>query len=415
MTAHSIAVVGAGIAGLSAALYAHRLGVRVTIFERFAESQPVGSGLLLQPTGLSVLADLGLAGRIMALGERIDRLSGIDARSGRMVLDVAYRGGNFGLAVHRAALFGVLYEAVLEAGIPIVTAQEVTGLIRRGGKVGIATPQSGVGDQASFDLVVDAAGASSPLRAPAVPGSVTKPLLYGALWATLDWPGAPFDPHALAQRYRHASVMIGVLPIGRRAPSAARQCAFFWSVKPMDVPEVRAAGIETWKRQVSSLWPQTQPLLDQIKSFDQLALARYGHHTLRRPWGDGVIHIGDSAHATSPQLGQGANMALLDARALAHAMSMCRSLATIGAHYARSRWWHVHVYQAMSLALTPFYQSDGRIVPFARDTLVATLARVPPMPSILAALVAGTVVDPFRPVGLRASTPTELARHRWPS
>ncbi|MEZ5842441.1 MAG: NAD(P)/FAD-dependent oxidoreductase [Hyphomicrobiaceae bacterium] len=407
-----IAVVGAGVAGLAAALYAHRLGHQVTVVERFAAPRPVGSGLLLQPTGLTVLADLGLADAIMDLGQRIDRLAGADTDNDRVVLDVAYRGGRFGLAVHRAALFNVLYDAVVAAGIEIVTSCEVSGIRRRSAGLSLFTSGGGTACR-DADLVVDASGGASQLVDLAGRGAIGRELAYGALWASLDWPGAPFDPHALAQRYRHASIMIGVLPIGRRHSSAPRQCAFFWSLKPGDLPAVRAAGIGKWKQQVEHLWPATAPLLEQIRSFDDVTLARYGHRTLHQPWCDRLLHIGDSAHATSPQLGQGANMALLDARALAHALATCTACADVGPTYARMRRRHVRVYQFMSRALTPFYQSDGRLIPFMRDTLVATLARVPPMPAILADLVSGTLVDPYRTIGLEECAPCELAAGRW--
>ena len=85
-----IAIAGAGPAGLAAALYLKRAGHLVTIFERFDEPKPVGSGLILQPTGLTVLADLGLLDDILALGSRIDWLHGADAKTGRTVRDVRY-------------------------------------------------------------------------------------------------------------------------------------------------------------------------------------------------------------------------------------------------------------------------------------------------------------------------------------
>ena len=59
-----------------------------------------------------------------------------------------------------------------------------------------------------------------------------------------------------------------------------------------------------------------------------MTLARYAHHTLQVPAGDGIAFIGDSAHSTSPQLGQGANMALLDAAALAVALANGASSTT---------------------------------------------------------------------------------------
>jgi 2-polyprenyl-6-methoxyphenol hydroxylase-like FAD-dependent oxidoreductase len=399
-----IAIAGAGPAGLAAALYLHRTGHRVTIFERFEEPKPVGSGLILQPTGLTVLQDLGLLHEILALGARIDRLYGADVTTGRTVLDVRYdalNGDRFGLAVHRAALFGVLYRAAQAAGIAIETGVILTDF-DAGGKA--ATLVDGKGRRISgFDLVVDASGARSVLRRHVAHPSDPKPLAYGAFWGSLEWPGAPFEDNALTQRYDKASVMIGVLPIGRAEPGGERMAAFFWSLKPDEAAMVRARGLAAWRDRVLSCWPDCAAFTDQIQDFDQLSLARYGHHTLVLPIGRRLAVVGDAAHSTSPQLGQGANMALLDARALAHALSADADLDKALDAYARSRRWHVRVFQALSWMFTPFYQSDSTALPFLRDRLVATIAKVPPAPQILAAMVAGTLVDPFQRIGLSES------------
>src|SRR5690606_12763284 len=108
-----------------------RTGHAVEVVERFSEPAPVGSGLILQSTGLTVLDHLGLCDRIMSLGHRIDRLWGTDAKTGRPVLDVRYGAGprgRFGLAVQRAALFETLYAAFADEGIQIVTGREVVGV-----------------------------------------------------------------------------------------------------------------------------------------------------------------------------------------------------------------------------------------------------------------------------------------------
>ncbi|MER8399169.1 NAD(P)/FAD-dependent oxidoreductase [Mesorhizobium sp. M1348] len=394
-----IAIAGAGPAGLAAALYLKRAGHRVTVFERFQKPKPVGSGLILQPTGLTVLADLGLLEDILALGSRIDRLHGADTRTGRTVLDVRYdaqRGGRFGLAVHRAALFGVLLRAVRRQAITIETGIELETL-----EIGErATLVCGNGRRiGSFDLVVDASGARSKLRQCVNNPGEPRPLAYGAFWASLGRRKG-FDEHALLQRYDRASVMIGVLPIGRPEPGAGKMAAFFWSLKPADAEQLRATGLEAWKARLVGLWPECAAFTDQIDNFDQLSLARYGHHTMKTLAGRRLAVIGDAAHSTSPQLGQGGNMALLDTAALNYALIGTVRIDTALEAYVRARRWHVRVFQALSLVLTPFYQSDSTAMPFVRDRLVATLAKIPPAPQFLASMVTGTVIDPFRPIGL---------------
>lgn len=396
----NIAIAGGGPAGLAAALYLHRSGHRVTVFERFGKPSPVGSGLILQPTGLTVLADLGLLDAILAIGSRIERLHGADAVSGRTVLDVRYNarpGGRFGLAVHRAAVFGVLYRAVCEANVGFETGIELEAL-EAGERVRLIG-----GDGRSigpFDLVVDASGSRSKLRRHAATPVEPRSLAYGAFWASLGWRGESFDEHALTQRYERASVMIGVLPIGRSDPGGDKMAAFFWSLKPADVEAVQAEGLAAWKERVLSLWPECASYLAQIDGFDQLTLARYGHHTLKVPVGRRLAVIGDAAHSTSPQLGQGANMALLDAAALSYALKTNSRLEDALAAYAGARRRHVRIFQALSLMFTPFYQSDSVFLPFMRDRLVALAARMPPVPQLLGSMVAGTMVDPFRSIGL---------------
>lgn len=340
-----IAIAGAGPAGLAAALYLQRDGNRVTVFERFAEPRPLGSGLILQPTGLTVLDDMGLIDEIRMLGSRIDRLHGTDAASGRTVLDVRYDarpGGRFGVAVHRAVLFGTLYRAAQRVGIEVVTDVELDA-VEPGGRTRLVDDKGrGLG---SFDLVVDATGSRSKLRRSAGLAGEPKPLAYGAFWTSLDWHGEGFDEHALAQRYRRASVMIGVLPIGRAEAEGRKMAAFFWSLKPTDAERVQADGLAAWKAQVARLWPESQAYLDQIEDFEQLTLARYGHFTLAQPAARGFAVIGDAAHSTSPQLGQGANMALLDAASLAYALRQASDVDAALASYLRawrcsrrSRW-----------------------------------------------------------------------------
>ena len=384
-----IAIIGAGPAGLAAALMLARQGREVVIFERFEQAGPVGAGFMLQPTGLAVLDDLGLTPAVEAMAQPIDHLFGREFRRGRVVLDVRYadlKRPRPALGVHRAALFDVLYRACVEAGVRFEAGREMVAA-----EAGRLTDARGV-TTPGFDLVIDASGARS--RIAAAHGAAPHPLAWGALWATVPWPGEPFDARALQQVYRGASKMVGVLPVGARPGSPDRLATFFWSLRTEDHAAWRAAGLDTWKAEVRALWPDTAGLLESLTDPDQLTMARYGHHTLARPVADRLAIIGDAAHSTSPQLGQGVNMGLLDAWSLTQALSSQADLTDALSAYAAARRWHVRLYQALSLVFTPFYQDDGRFLPWVRDHVLGKAARLPLSPRLLAATVSGLLLDP---------------------
>ncbi|MEM7189866.1 MAG: NAD(P)/FAD-dependent oxidoreductase [Pseudomonadota bacterium] len=378
----NIGIGGAGVAGLAAAALLARLGHRVQVFDQFPEPRPVGSGLMIQPVGLKVLDRLALAENLTAQSSRITRIVG-QARNGKRVLDTAYadlRADAVGLAVQRSSLFDLLLQSALDAGTNLVPATTVTGiddttLITEDGEIG------------PFDLVLDCLGAYSPLCP-----RPSRPLAYGALWALLDWPeGQDFNQGWLEQRYRRAAKMVGVLPVGQR-PGAPLKLTFFYSLKGTDYAGWRARSLGAWKTEVLGLWPECGPILDQINTHDDLVFAQYTHHTVRRPGRGRIAHLGDSHHATSPQLGQGANTALLDAAALADALARHDDPTQATAAYARARRGHVWLYQTASWAFTPLYQSDNLFFPWLRNNIAAPISRVPPIPRLLAKLVAGEMI-----------------------
>jgi 2-polyprenyl-6-methoxyphenol hydroxylase-like FAD-dependent oxidoreductase len=126
-----------------------------------------------------------------------------------------------------------------------------------------------------------------------------------------------------------------------------------------------------------------------------MTFAQYDHFTAQVPYSERVVHIGDAAHATSPQLGQGANMALLDALALAHALRLNDDLASALPAYAGLRRRHVRLFQSASAIFTPFYQSDSRLLPWLRDWITAPLSRLPIGDVVVARLVSGMTSAPL--------------------
>ncbi len=388
-----VAIAGAGIGGLSLATMLARRGAKVVVYDQMEAPQPIGSGFVLQPTGLAILKAMDLFDAIAARGQVITRmhgaLAGGSSGQGKTVLEISYPGDGHGIAVQRVALFDLLLCAAISAGVRFETNARTTGVIEGGRPAllldgGRATP--------SADLVVDAMGANSPIG-----HDPAKELNYGALWATVPWPeGGPFHPHELEQRYERASHMAGVLPVGTAREGAAPMATFFWSLRNRDIDAWRTAGREAWLERVNALWPQALPLAKVAEPIH----ARYRHHTRKPVTGRGVIRIGDAWHATSPQLGQGANMAMIDAASLASALSRAPSIDEAFALHLRQRGPHVWLYQTLSLVLTPFYQSDSRILPAMRDIAIGPTTRMPLVRQLVSRLVTGDFLSPIKRIGL---------------
>ena len=392
----NIAIGGAGVGGLAAAILLARDGHKITLYDRFDEPEPVGSGLMLQSTGLAVLNELGLLTEIEARSTPITRLFGRTQPSGRTVLDVrfqALRESLQALGIQRSALFNALFDAAktedirFEPRSDIMAADSVSGCFEFSS--GETTP--------GFDLLIDALGARSPLST-----SPQKELPFGALWATVPWPeDEGFLKDALEQRYRAARQMTGLMPSGRPSPDAPETATYFWSIEGHAYEAWKANGLEAWREDAIALWPETASIVERLTA-DDLIFARYRHRTHKQPVRGRLFHLGDSWHATSPQLGQGANMALLDAVALRNALRTdAHDPDRAGRTYRALRTQHIQLYQAMSYLFTPVYQSQARVIPWLRDHLASPLSRIWPAPPILAALVSGGFGSPLKKLGLK--------------
>lgn len=383
----NIAIIGSGIGGLALAALASDAGHGVALIERFERPHPVGSGLVIQPVGLAVLARIGAAEAALAQGRPINRMVGHEATTGRRVLSVAYRAKAPGLAIHRAALFQSLWDSVQARGLTVETGATVTDAPEVPcGRMVLAADGRRFGP---FDLVVDASGATSRLSPLAA-----RPLAYGALWGTVPWiDDAGFRPDELSQRYLGASRMCGVLPVGTAPGHDGPQTTLFWSLPVAGLPTTPDGPLPEWREAARALWPDCGPFLDQIADLSRMTIARYTHGTLARPYAPRPVFIGDAAHRASPQLGQGANMALLDALALVTALAAEPAEALPA--YTALRRWHIRAYQGASSLLTPMYQSGSRLLPLLRDRLLAPLGELPGIRGLLTALVSGDLIPPL--------------------
>lgn len=383
-----VGVVGAGFAGAAAALFLAERGHDVTLYEEAAHPEPVGAGILMQPSGLAVLADLGLLSGALERGSRVASLV-CRTPSGRAVLDLSYRDLEpdwFGLGMHRGALFELLHGQLSLRGVKLVTGASVQA--SRLTQSGIR-PRLGDGvELGEHHLLVVADGARSALRR-ALPEASAAPYPWGALWFVGQDPDEIFAG-SLQQVADGTTTLLGFLPCGRgpRRAGEVPLVSLFWSVPVADFAR-RDFDLARWKELVLRLEPRAEALLAQIQDARQLLPASYFDVVLPRFHAERLVFIGDAAHATSPQLGQGTNLALEDARTLAACVSGCRELADGLARFSALRLAHVRYYQRASWGLTPFFQSDFALLSAPRDLLLGQLCRFPPTARLMLKTLAG--------------------------
>jgi 2-polyprenyl-6-methoxyphenol hydroxylase-like FAD-dependent oxidoreductase len=384
-----VAVVGCGVGGMAASIAMARRGIEVTLFEAFEAPHPLGSGLLLQPTGLAALDRLGLGEAARAVGARVDRLEGHDSR-GRLVLLTQYRHwreGSHGVGIHRGSLFQILFDELAPAAVALRVATVIETV--RDPARPVLVDASGA-EHGPYDLVVVADGSASRLRGRLRPKARAPVNAWGAVWGNLPDPDGR-HVGVLAQVYHRAEVMIGLLPIGTGPGSQTPKVSLFWSLPADEAPAFAHCDFEAWKTRVRQLWPEAGDLAAGFAGAHALSPAIYRDVSCGA-WNAGAcVLIGDAAHGTSPQLGQGANLALVDAVELADRLARGGEPAAMVAGFQAARRRHTAIYQFASRLLTPLFQSRGPVWSAVRDWVFTPLSLLPGLRGLGAAMLTGAL------------------------
>jgi len=162
-----IAIVGCGITGTAVAHFLGQAGHDVTVFEQAKVCQPIGAGIMLQPSGQTVLKRIGILDQVLAKAERLEGLTA-KLSSGSTLVRLRYDWLNpnlFGLGVHRGELFELLLDKCRESGAKIVNDARIdhsTGFESDSGQVAIKTDSGDCYD--GFDFVIAADGSNSQAR-----------------------------------------------------------------------------------------------------------------------------------------------------------------------------------------------------------------------------------------------------------
>ncbi len=310
-----VIIIGAGIGGTSAGIALQRLGHDVVIYDQMRENKPVGAALSLWSNGVKVLNWLGLGAEVAALGGDMATMAYLDGMSGEVLCDfslapVTAQTGQKPYPVARADLQALLMQTVGLAHVHL--GRKVVGIVDDGASVTV-TFADGATDTA--DLVIGADGARSLTRAHVQPAGA--PEIVREYSGYTNFNGLiPADP-AIGARDAWTTYVGG----GKRAavmPVAGDRFYFWFDVpQPAGLPYDRDEGKAPLEAAFDGWAPGVRALIDAIDPATSLNRVEIWDITPFHTWAKGRVAIlGDAAHNTSPDIGQGACSALEDSFAL---------------------------------------------------------------------------------------------------
>ena len=313
-TVKTMTIVGAGIAGLTAALALARKGIASHIIEQAPALEEVGAGLQLSPNASRILADLGLMDALHARWTEPDRIL---LASGLSLSPLASVPAGVSARNRWHAPYGVLHRASLQAVLLEAVRREPLCTLTMGERIETADAALAI---APADILVAADGVWSRLRQ-AVPGALPARYSGNVAWRFL----VPYDtapafldpravtaflgPHAHLVAYPLAEVQAFNIVAIHAQPEAPAEG---WLRRGDSTTRARLLNaFATWHTDIRRLLPDAK---------DPLVWPLFGCPD--GAWTDGrTVLIGDAAHAMTPFAAQGAAMAIEDAALLAERLA----------------------------------------------------------------------------------------------
>jgi FAD-dependent urate hydroxylase len=313
-----IAILGAGVAGSSAALALHQHGHRVRLYERRPMPATMGAGMVLWPNASFVLDALGLLRDVAEVSGRPQKMLQLDPAGGPLggfdigELDVLMGHGSY--AILRRDLQALLLKHLVMQGIEVRFDRCAQAI--EPGSDGRAAVHFASGHRTCADLIVGAEGRTRSVARRYVVGD-NGPVYQGFV----NWIGVAESRSAMVEDiaiydYWGVGERFGLVPVTPRK-------VYWAAAKALDLAQ--ASAVEAPKPAIEEMFATwAEPIGQVIRATPADAIRKILVHDLDPVpvWHrDNVLLIGDAAHAPLPTSGQGACQALEDAWHLARCLA----------------------------------------------------------------------------------------------
>ena len=297
---------GGGIAGLTAAIALKKLGYEAVVFESAQEIKPVGAGLVLQSNSLKALEYLKIEDQIIEASNPINQLVIVN-ESGKIIkqqkASSKYRELFGGMAIHRHTLHTIL-QSYLDPNI-IHTNKKAVSFTEDDEKVILHFAD---GSFEKGDFIISADGINSAIRRQILPESTARYAGYICWRGVID----NFVPKVKEATETWGSKgRFGIVPINENR--------IYWYVTisgSIDDVRLKSFGKKELVEHFSSYHSDVKKVLEQTNNSEIIITPICDLKPLGRFAYNRVLLIGDAAHATTPNLGQGACQAIEDAMVL---------------------------------------------------------------------------------------------------